>query len=200
MPPALKGVLQLPGSVRRKVDAALYWIREPRSLLLEMHRKDVLRVFSAYWNAFECLVDAVGTLAPLPGLSPSEKQAAIDSRLLERHGKLTTQDIQELFNNVVNPGFVGKAIHALKLTCGVDASRYIEECFRLPDAENRLYKIRNATNHGDVDAENLLEVIRIDSRLSTLRLMVLRIFGRFVPFQYPVDTPPAAADGTTSRA
>ena len=49
-------ILNLPEDARRQVEAALFWVREPRNLLLEQHRPDTLRIYSSYWNAFECLV------------------------------------------------------------------------------------------------------------------------------------------------
>jgi hypothetical protein len=59
-------VLSLPAEVRRKVEAAMFWVREPRNLLLESYRPDVLRVYSSYWNAFECLVEAVNHTEAAP--------------------------------------------------------------------------------------------------------------------------------------
>lgn len=38
----------LPAPVARKVRSALYWIREPRQLMMEGHRSDVLRVYAGY--------------------------------------------------------------------------------------------------------------------------------------------------------
>ncbi len=68
-------VLKLPPEVRRKVEAALFWVREPRKLLLESYRTDILRVYSSYWNAFECLVEGVCILRPRPTPPKPEKQA-----------------------------------------------------------------------------------------------------------------------------
>lgn len=66
-------VLNLPTQVRQKIEAALFWIREPRALLQESYRADIIRVYSSYWNAFECLVDAVHMVRPAPALSKKEK-------------------------------------------------------------------------------------------------------------------------------
>ena len=90
----------------------------------------------------------------------------------------------------MNPGLVGKASHALRVCFGDDADEYIKECFLLADKGDRLYDIRNAINHGEVDAENPKELIRIESRLSRLWLIVWGMFGRIIPFSAPVDSKP----------
>lgn len=187
---AISGVLHLPQPVRQRVDAALYWIREPRNLLMEFHRNELLRTYVAYWNAFECLVEAVNILKPQQKLSKSEKQQKIDDFVAERSGKLTTSDIQKCYQEIVNPGLVGKASHALRVCFGDDAGKYIDECFRLADGDDRLYNIRSAINHGEVDAENPEELIRIESSLHRLWMIVWGMFGRIVPFPAPVDSKP----------
>lgn len=181
-------VLNLPSVVRRKVEAALFWVREPRNLLLESYRPDILRVYSSYWNAFECLVEAVGILKPRPKLTKSEKQAQIDEFVRQRGWKLTAEDIQDCYYNFVNPGFVGKASHALSVCFSNEGERYAEECFRLPNRHDRLYDIRNAINHGEIDAENPKELLRVEARLQRLWMIVWRMFGRFIPFPTPVDS------------
>lgn len=185
---AISGILQLPQPVRQRVDAALYWIREPRNLLMEFHRNELLRVYVAYWNAFECLIGAVNILKPQQKLSKSEKQQKIDNFVAERSGKLSASDIQQCYQDIVNPGLVEKASHALRVCFGDNAVEYIEECFQLADKNNRLYNIRNAINHGDVDAENIEELLRIESRLHKLWMIVWGMFGRIVPFPTPVDS------------
>jgi len=184
---AINGVLHLPQPVRQRVDAALYWIREPRKLILEFPRNDLLRVYTAYWNAFECLVEAVNILRPQRELSKSEKQQRIDDFVSQR-SKLTPRDIEKCYHDIVNPGFVGKASHALRECFGGDGDTYINECFKLADKDDRLYDIRNAINHGKVDAENLEELLRIESRLRRLWMIVWSMFGRIVPFPAPVDS------------
>ena len=184
----ISAVLKLRPEVRSKVEAALFWVREPRDLMLESYRLNVLRIFSSYWNAFECLVDAVNIVKPRQSLSKPEKQAQIDDFFQQRDGKITAQNIQDCFRNIVDSGYRGKASHALKACFGSEGERYIEECFGLSDQANRLYSIRNAINHGNVDAEDPNEIIRIEARLSRLWMIVWRMFGCFIPFPAPVDS------------
>jgi hypothetical protein len=185
-------ILKLPAEVRRKLEAALFWVREPRNLLLESYRPDDLRAYSAYWNAFECLVEAVCIVKPRPKSTKSGKQAQIDAFVRQRGGKLTAEDIQHCYSNIVNPGFVGKASHALSVCFGNEGERYAEECFRLSNRHDRLYDVRNAINHGEIDAENPKEILRVEARLGRLWMIVWRMFGCFVPFPAPADSKAAS--------
>lgn len=186
---ASEAIALLPESVRRKVDAALYWIREPRNLIFERHRSDILSRYAGYWNAFECLVDAVLYYRPMPKLTKLEKQRRLDEFLKSCEGRVTPEIIVECHRAVIDPGLVGRASHALQVCCPKDSARYIHECFKRPDRKNRLYDIRNSINHGDVDAENLTELLRIEYRLAQVQIIVLRLFACLVPFSSPVDTP-----------
>ena len=119
----------------------------------------------------------------------TEKQAKIDKFLTDLDGKLKPSDVSECYRTIVNPGFVGKAKHALQQCFPEEAGEYANECFHRPDRENRLYDIRNAINHGDIDAEHPEELLRVDSRLPKLWMIVWRMFGRLVPFKSPIENP-----------
>lgn len=188
LPRAVDGILALRADVRRKVDAALYWVREPKSLFQEFYRNDQLRVYSGYWKAFECLVDAVNIIRPAPQPSRAEKKQLIDKLLAKHSGIVTQQFIQQAYQEVVNPGFVGNASHALRVCFEEEADYYIRECFKLPRRQDRLYDIRNAINHGDIDAENLNELLRVEAQLRRLWMIIWRMFGRLVPFPAPLDS------------
>jgi hypothetical protein len=69
-----------------------------------------------------------------------------------------------------------------------EADYYIRECFKLPRGQDRLYDIRNAINHGDIDAENPNELLRVEARLGRLWMIIWRMFGRLVPFPAPLDS------------
>lgn len=183
---AITGVISLRPEIRKKVDAALYWIREPRNLLLETPRSDLLRVYVSYWNAFECLVEAVNLLRPQNKLSKKGKQKLLDDYFASLDTKPTPGNISECYKKVIDPGFKAKAINALNVCFGEKSQIYIDECFDQPNEEDNLYQIRNSINHGDIDAENLKELIRIEARLSKLWVIVWGMFGRLVPFPAPV--------------
>ena len=178
---------QLKPEVRRKVEAAMFWVREPRNSFLLSYKSDILRIYSSYWNAFECLVEAVNILRPRLTFSRSEKQEQIDKFVQQHGGHISVADVEECYQKIVRPGFVGKASHALNICFGVDGDRYVDDCFRLSPAEDRLYDVRNAINHGDIDAENPHELLRVQARLGRLWMIVWRMFGFFIPFRAPVD-------------
>ena len=177
----------LPTPVARKVRSALYWVREPRQLMMERHRSDVLRLYAGYWNAFECLVEAVCLLRPHPKPGRAEKQVAIDAFVAERKGKLDTTAISECYKAFVDPGFVAKASHALSVCFPDRASQYTLECFRMKPEQDRLYNIRNAINHGDIDADNPSELLRVEDRHSRLWMIVFGMIGLIIPINRPLD-------------
>lgn len=188
--PASSEVLdKLPPNVRRKVRAALYWIREPRTMLMQSYKRDEFRMFAGYWNAFECLVEAVCLVVPKARSNKSEKNAAIAAFLAERNGQLNIADVINLYR-IVDSGFVGKGSHALRVCFPEEAERYIEECFRREPRQDRLYDIRNAIDHGDIDADNLQEIMRVEGRLRELWMIVFRMFGKFLPYGAPADPGP----------
>ena len=139
-------------------------------------------------------MDAIAILQPQPKESQKVKQERVNDFIKKREGALTLSEVEECYR-IVHPGFRAKASHALRVSFGDAAPRYIEECFTQSDKNNRLYAIRNAINHGDVDAENLDEQLRIDSRLSRLWMIVWGIFGRLIPFPAPLDRPLEDMDG-----
>jgi hypothetical protein len=192
---AIRGVVNLPTAVRQKFDAALYWVREPRNLLSASHQSDHLKIYAAYWNAFECLVDAVNLIHPPDKMPRDQKQRLIDKFIAERNGKLTAKDIEEC-HRIVNPGQVGKAKHALGICFPEDyfpglAKKYASECFEIPNTSDQLYQIRNNINHGNVDAENPSELVRISARLDILWIIVWQMMARFVSCPAPA---PASID------
>ena len=178
---------KLPAPVARKVRSALYWIREPRQLMMEGYRSDSLRVYAGYWNAFECLVEAVSLLRPQLKLGQTEKQASIDAFILKRNGKLDAATISECYKTFIDPGFISKASHALKVCFHDHAEQYVVECFRMKPEQDRLYNIRNAINHGDVDADDPSELLRVEDRHSRLWMIVFGMLGLIIPIDRPLD-------------
>ena len=182
---AIDKIVKFSYEVRKRFDAALYWIREPRLLIREFFRKDVLRTFSAYWNAFECLVEAVDIYKPQKKLTQKQKYEKIYEILREKSNKLSLKDYEKIYREIINPPFKSKAIYALQVCFEDDAEQFIFECFKHDDVNQQLYKIRNAINHGEIDAENPEELIRIESRLTVLWKIIWGMFGKFVPVPVP---------------
>jgi hypothetical protein len=163
---------------------------------MESHRPDLFRIFSTYWNAFECLVDAVLLIRPRQKTSKSEKQAAIDSFMAARSGQLTIADIVECYQQIASPGLVTKATHVFEVCFPQHAELYVNECFKMKPNRDRLYDIRNAINHGDIDAENATELVRVEARLRRLWMIVWRLFGQLIVFPAPAERENANRVGT----
>jgi hypothetical protein len=175
--------------VRRKVRAAMYWIREPRQLMQQSYKNDGFRMFAGYWNAFECLVDAVCLVVPKPKSSTTEKNAAIAGFVSRRNGALDVTSVIDLYRTCIDAGFVGKATHALRVCFPEDAARYVNECFLRQPKDRRLYAIRNAIDHGDINADNLQALMQVEERHRQLWMIVFRMLGKFIPYGAPADLP-----------
>ena len=183
---AVDGAASIHPKISEKVEAALFWIRDPKQPMMDLSSPDLLKIYAAYWNAFECLVDAICLAAPYKKQSKAEKQEKIDTIFASHDGNISAAFIQEAYTKVVNPGLKTKAIHAINICFGESADHFIHECFNREDTVNRLYNIRNSINHGEVKAENPQELARIQSRTSKLSLMVLGMLGQLIPYPYPL--------------
>ena len=164
---ALSLIELLPQDVQRRVTAALYWLREPRSMLREHHRADDLAVYAGYWNAFECLVDAVSKLAPPSRPTREQKVQTIRDRL-EGLPSVGPEDIAALYRDIVDPGFRAKAEHAVRACAGERAENFISHCFYHDPANQGLYAIRNAINHGTVDVDDPETAMVVGARFPEL--------------------------------
>ncbi|MDR4505159.1 MAG: hypothetical protein MRK01_10265 [Candidatus Scalindua sp.] len=183
---AVEGAVSIHPKISGKVEAALFWIRDPKQPMMDLSSPDLLKIYAAYWNAFECLVDAICLAVPYEKQTKVEKQDKIEAIFVSHGGKVSPAFIQEAYTTVVNPGLKTKAIHAIGVCFGESADHFIDECFNREDTVNRLYDIRNSINHGEVKAENPQELSRIQSRTSKLWLMVMGMFGQLIPYPYPL--------------
>lgn len=175
----------LPEKVRLRIQSALYWISKSKNSIGDT-REDTLRKYAGYWNAFECLVDAICELRPRSKESQQNRQQRLNEYVAQRGGQLTLEDIRHCNREFVDPGLVAKASHAIS-QCFDEPARYIEECFKIKPKEDRLYNIRNSINHGEIDADNPKELIRVAGKLSRLFIIVWRMLGRLLPLTIPVD-------------
>jgi hypothetical protein len=156
----------------------------------EKVKRDILHVYAGYWNAFECLVEAVCLIQPQRKMTKQEKQDGITRFIADRQGKLDVASLGECYRKFVDPGFVAKASHALRVCCPEQADGYINECFRAKPDQERLYAVRNAINHGDIDSDSLQEMMRVEGKCWRLKMIVFAMLGRLIPFSYPLDPGP----------
>ncbi len=185
---ALAGIERLPPEATRKIEAALYWIREPTPLMFELYRDQILRMYASYWNAFECLVEAVCVISPQRKMTKQEKQSGITKFLADRQGTLNVNSLRECYHDFVDTGFVMKASHALRVCSPDRADGYIKECFRAKPQKEQLYAVRNAINHGDLDTNSLEERMRVEEKYRRLWMIVFTMLGYLIPFRHPVDS------------
>ena len=154
---------RLPQPARGRIEAALYWLREPRSHLGE-NRPDAVRAFASYWTAFECLVTAGCDLAPMMPSSDEAIQRAIaevsDGETLRRAYRL------------VQPTLADRARHVFAEFLPGTADQLIEECFTRTPRERRLADIRNSISHGGVRAEDLDSLAILGAAEGRLRRVV----------------------------
>ena len=192
--PVIKLIEDLHGELYKRVRAALYWVQEPHRSLLDGPENNALRTFTAYWSAFECLVAAVTADRPMSKLTKRERQKAIDDQL----GAWRTNDDPcptlnrervTILNQIVDPGLPVRSEHVFKVLFSDDAQveKYMDQCFSRSDKQNRLYQVRNDISHGNIDASDLRELIRVEARVIELWLIVWGMFGRLVPFSTPAD-------------
>jgi hypothetical protein len=184
---ALAGIERLPPAAKRKVEAALYWIREPKLLMFELYKDEILRIYAGYWNAFECLVEAVCLIRPQKKMTNQEKQIGITKFLADRQGKLNIDSLHECYKDFGDPGFVAKASHALRVCFPDRADGYIKECFYAKPKKEQLYAVRNAINHGDLDTNSLEERMRVEEKYRRLWMIVFAMLGCLIPFRHPLE-------------
>lgn len=193
--PALRLAREIENAeVQLRVRAALYWLQEPQQGMLDGPQPNALRLFTAYWSAFECLVSAVTTWRPMHRSTRAEKQAAIDALIRSwggdsgASGSLTSFRIKEL-HKVVEPGLRQSAAHVFSVLFHdpEQVAKYMHQCFDRADRRNRLYQVRNDISHGNIDASDLLELIRVEARVHELWMIVWGMVGRLLPFGAPVD-------------
>ncbi len=165
-------IFNLPEEISKRIEGALYWIRDSNVGMMEFYRKNQFREFSSYWNAFECLVEAAGLIVKPKKLTSKKKQTLIDNHFATKDGKVLLEDIIYCYDNIINYSFKQKARHALYLCCGKYADDYFVQCFSHPDKKQRLVEIRNAINHGRITVANRDELLRVESRFTHLHTIV----------------------------
>ena len=162
----------LPLEVRRKVRAAMVWINDPRPTAPEVYRLDLLRRYAGYWNAFECLVDAVCLLKPPPDLSAQQKADGIRDFIVAHGGTLGPAELAACHARYAEPGFIARATHALGASFGPAAKEHVDLCFHARPERSRLYHLSRAVIGGSVDVDSLKERVRIEGCQARLTRIV----------------------------
>jgi len=150
---------------------AVWWLRQCEIPIYNNPYPSVFGKYLSYWNAFECLTEAVCDKWKLTKGTKEQKNKIIQS-YVAKHQTLTIVDIDELYNRVVSPGFRTQAKHALNICFGVVGAQYYEECFMKQPEDSRLYQVRNDIAHGNIVEYHLDTRRRVEKALRRLWVIV----------------------------
>jgi hypothetical protein len=141
-------------------------------------------IYLSYWNALECLIQAVEGLRSPAKISRAQKNAAVAAFFSRLPGPPTGDDVQRCYHELVNPGLRGRARHAFDFTestlnnfSAVDA---FEMCFDREPRDERLYAVRNAIDHGSIVEFDLPTRQRVQKSLAELSSIVLALLNAVV--------------------
>ncbi len=131
---------------------------------------------------------------PMPKSTKQERQKEIDGLWDgwrtndDPHPTPSLERVTEL-HRIVSLGLPVRSEYVFKVLFSDDAQvkKYMDQCFDRSDKQNRLYQVRNDISHGNIDASDLLELIRVAARVSELWMIVWGMFGRLIPFSSPAD-------------
>ena len=146
---------------------ASWWLRQYETPFYNNQNPSVFNEYLSYWNAFECLTEAVCDIYKPAKRTKKEKDRAIQD-YEAKHKPLKNEDIDKLYNEVVNPGLRGLVKHALTMCFGVVGDQYYAECFTKQPKDLCLYQVRNDIAHGNIveyDFKTRLRVERAHQRL-----------------------------------
>jgi hypothetical protein len=162
---------------KKLVLRAAWWLRQSQhSFLSGVSNPSIFAQYSAYWNAFECLVEVFGDLAPLPSSSSTQKAKNVTDFFQHLSAPPTPSDVATCYQLYVNPGLPQRARHALALAFGPVGEQYFHLCFQQKPKQYQLYQIRNDINHANIVEFNLDDRLRVENGLDRLSYIVLNMF------------------------
>jgi len=164
---------------------AAWWLRQSHhSFLSGVASPSSFSIYSAYWNAFECLVEVLCEIAPPQSSSPTQKDQEVAEFFQHLPAKPTPADVDMCYHLYVNPGLPKRARHALALAFGHVGDQYFHMCFQQKPERNRLYQIRNDINHANIVEFSLDDRLRVENGLHRLSRIVLNMF--FILTKQPI--------------
>jgi len=186
--PLVDSLLSHPENVQQRIRSAMYWVYASKTFFTDVGTGDaILRMYTGYWNAFECLLEAISLLHPMSKPCKAAKQRQIDTFVSGKCGKLTAEDIETCYRSIVDPGLRRKAEHVFDICFAKDSQRYLTECFTRSPPQMSLYGIRNSINHGDINVCNHIEMARVRDAKGRLWVIVCRLFAHLLQFKAPDD-------------
>lgn len=155
---------------------ATWWLRQCEIPIYNNPNPAVFAEYLSYWNAFECLTEAVCDRWKPEKLTTDEKNKVIHD-YEAKHQPLTSKDINKLYNEVVNLGLRGLVKHALTICFSVVGAQYYAECFTKHPKDSRLYQVRNDIAHGNIVEYDLESRLRVEGAHPRLWMIVTNMLA-----------------------
>lgn len=169
---ALSAISKYTEHQQRLIWQAAWWLRQCEEPFFNNPNPSVFREYLAYWNALECLTEAICDMGKPKKLTKSQKNTLISNYITQINRTPTYEDINKLYNQVVNPGLPQKVKQALSVCFGVVGEQYHRECFKKQPKESQLYQIRNDIAHGNIVEYEFDKRLRVEEALSRLHIIV----------------------------
>ncbi len=168
---ALSTITKYTESQRALIWQAAWWLRQCNDSFFNNPNPSVFREYLAYWNALECLTEAICDINKPKKLTKQEKNSIINQYLSKINRVPNVEDIYKLYNHVIDPGLSQKIQHAFLVCFRHVGNQYYEECFKKQPKKSRLYQIRNDIAHGNIVEYELDDMIRVDEALNRLHII-----------------------------
>jgi hypothetical protein len=164
---------------------AVWWIRHARhDEFTGQQHPSLFLIYLSYWNALECLIQAVEFIKPPAKPSKNEKNAAVAAFFLRLARPPTAADVADCFHQLVNPGIKSRARNAFEFAESTDkefrAVDAFDMCFDREPSDQRLYQVRNDIDHGNIVEFQLATRQRVQKCLGELSSIVLRLLHAVV--------------------
>ena len=149
---------------RELILRAAWWLRQSQhSFLSGISSPSSFAIYSAYWNAFECLIEVLCDLAPPPSSSPTQKAKDVAEFFQNLSTTPTSADVETCYRLYVNPGLPKRARHALALAFGPVGEQYIT--YVLTKDPNKTNSTKSETTLITPTLWNLISMIAFTLRM-----------------------------------
>jgi hypothetical protein len=154
---------------------AMWWLRQARHDILSGNSNpSVFALYLSYWNAFECLISVICDIFPMAKFSKSQKKEKVSEFFRNLAEEPTPADIVNCYHEIINPGIGERAKHALISVLKPEiAEQFYQDCFTCVPEDQRLYKIRNDIDHGNIVEYDFPTRIRVINGLNKLQSILI---------------------------
>ncbi len=155
----LDSLESLPEKERNSLGRALKWYRE------SFRARSIFNQFSMLWNCLEIVATQHGG----EGTESRTRRLEVAKSYLKKRGEsLRLEDLVHVHNNIVQASIRNQMTRGFRRLFGKDADVPVGLCFGRVPEEERLWRIRNDINHGNIVESSLDDRTRVTSALSDL--------------------------------